>query len=61
VNGIQGKGKTLTECVRADTVIDHEHYICTYGDDMPEVRDWRWEQSGKKVGPKVSDTEGDNV
>ena len=21
---------------------DHRHYITTYGDDMPEVRDWTW-------------------
>jgi xylulose-5-phosphate/fructose-6-phosphate phosphoketolase len=21
---------------------DHRHYITTYGDDMPEVRDWKW-------------------
>jgi XFP C-terminal domain/Glycosyl hydrolases family 2, TIM barrel domain len=25
-----------------DTLIEHAQYIATYGDDLPEVRDWRW-------------------
>jgi xylulose-5-phosphate/fructose-6-phosphate phosphoketolase len=44
-----------------DMLIEHKHYIETYGEDMPRITGWRWEgatNGGRK--PRTS-TESDNV
>ena len=25
-----------------DHLIEHKHYIRKYGDDLPQIRDWKW-------------------
>ena len=42
-----------------DKLIDHREYICRYGDDMPEIKNWTWGDRGAARG--VTSTEGDNV
>jgi xylulose-5-phosphate/fructose-6-phosphate phosphoketolase len=38
---------------------EHKLYVSQYGEDMPEVRNWRW--SGEDSGKSDLDTGGDNA
>jgi len=38
---------------------EHKLYVSQYGEDMPEVRNWRW--SGESKSSASLDTGGDNA
>jgi xylulose-5-phosphate/fructose-6-phosphate phosphoketolase len=39
-----GPKAAYTKQAMRDKLIDHKNYVTKHGDDMPEVRDWRWGQ-----------------
>jgi xylulose-5-phosphate/fructose-6-phosphate phosphoketolase len=41
VGNLGSKGAYLKQLMR-DKLIEHRQYICEHGEDMPEVREWRW-------------------
>ena len=38
---LRGVGAHFKQLLR-NKLVEHKEYICTYGDDMPEIRDWKW-------------------
>ena len=36
------RGSRLTSWCK-DKLVEHANYIREYGEDLPEVRDWKWE------------------
>jgi xylulose-5-phosphate/fructose-6-phosphate phosphoketolase len=62
-----GERAAYTQQAMREKLIDHRNYITVHGDDMPEVRDWRW-PGGATAGRatdtapgRASETRGDNL
>ena len=61
------KGAYLKQLMR-DMLIEHKHYIDEHGEDLPEIRNWRWGASAKparQVGPpempiRINEVSGEN-
>jgi xylulose-5-phosphate/fructose-6-phosphate phosphoketolase len=58
-----GSRAAYVEQAVRDRLIDHKNYIRRYGDDMPEIRDWKWAKDPAVGGSaaRPADTAGDNV
>jgi len=46
VPGLATRGQELADALEAK-LVEHKAYICEHGDDMPEVRNWRWGSAGR--------------
>ncbi|MBW4419467.1 MAG: phosphoketolase family protein [Myxacorys californica WJT36-NPBG1] len=53
---LRNTGAYTKQLIR-DKLIDHQHYIVEHGEDMPEVRDWKWQYySGSAVEKETGKT-----
>jgi xylulose-5-phosphate/fructose-6-phosphate phosphoketolase len=51
VPGLGPRAAYAQQAIR-DRLIEHKQYIARYGEDMPEIRDWRWSQGGGGKRPR---------
>jgi len=59
VSGLGSRAAYVKQAVR-DKLINHKHYIRKYGDDMPDIRDWKWAKDTTVGGtvPRATETAG---
>ena len=56
-----GRAAYVKQALR-DKLLAHHDYIRKHGDDMPEIRDWKWPGAhGKKATRRREDTSADST
>jgi xylulose-5-phosphate/fructose-6-phosphate phosphoketolase len=46
VPGLAARAAYVKQALQ-DELIEHKHYIREYGEDLPEIRNWKWKTAGK--------------
>jgi xylulose-5-phosphate/fructose-6-phosphate phosphoketolase len=57
--GLAARSAYIKQWVR-DKRIEHRHYLAAHGDDLPEIRGWRWGERGVDAARRTT-TESDNA
>ena len=53
---LEPRAADLIQTMR-EKLIQHRQYVNTYGDDMPEIKNWKWGGAGKKHEERASGRE----
>ncbi|WP_341731100.1 phosphoketolase family protein [Microcoleus sp. EPA2] len=56
-----GYGAAYAKQALRDKLIDHKQYITKHGDDMPEIRDWKWPHGGAVESEAPKETKDSEV
>jgi len=58
VPGLGARAAYAKQAIR-DSLIEHKQYIAKHGEDMPEIREWRWGVVAKSARRSRRDTAAD--